>query len=83
MHDLAEQLAERADEIRSVIGQVSGVRSYYVVKLDDATVSITICDDEEGTAESSGVAAEWIRENLPDLAASPLLVSSGAVTLNA
>ena len=83
MHDFAEQLAERADEIRLVIGQVSGFRSYYVVKLDDATVSITICDDEAGTAESSRVAAEWIRENLPDLAASPLLVSSGAVTLNA
>lgn len=81
--DLADQLAARADEIRSVIGAVPGFQSYYVLKLDDATVSITVCDDEAGTAESSRVAAEWIRENMPDLAASPPMVSSGTVTLSA
>ena len=52
-------------------------------KLDDATVSITVCDDEAGTAESTRVAADWIRENMPDLAASPPMVSSGTVTLSA
>lgn len=81
--DLADQLAERADEIRSVIGEVPGFQAYYLVKLDDATVSITVCDDEAGTAESTRVAAEWIRENMPDVAASPPMVSSGTVTLSA
>lgn len=81
--DLADQLAERADEIRSVIAAVPGFQAYYLVKLDDATVSITVCDDEAGTAESSRVAAGWIRENMPDLAASPPMVSSGPVTLSA
>ena len=81
--DLADQLAARADEIRSVISEVPGFHAYYLVKLDDATVSITVCDDEAGTAESTRVAAEWIRENMSDLAASPPLVSSGTVTLSA
>ena len=81
--ELADQLATRADEIRSVIGAVSGFRAYYVLRLDDATVSITVCDDEAGTTESTRVAAEWIRENMPELAASPPMVSSGTVTLSA
>ncbi len=81
--DLADQLAGRADEIRSVISEVPGFQSYYLVKLDDATVTITVCDDEAGTAESTRVAADWIRENMPDLAASPPMVSSGTVTLSA
>lgn len=81
--DLADQLVARADEIRSVIGEVAGFRAYYLVKLDDATVSITVCDDEAGTAESTRVASEWIRENMPDLASSPPMVSSGVVTISA
>lgn len=81
--ELAGQLAERADEIRSVISEVPGFKAYYLVKLDDATVSITVCDDESGTTESSRVAADWLRENMPDLAASPPMVSSGTVTLSA
>lgn len=81
--DLADQLAARADEIRSVIGAVPGFRAYYLVRLDDATVSITICDDEAGAEESTRVAGGWIRDNMPELAASPPMVSSGTVTLSA
>jgi hypothetical protein len=81
--ELADQLASRADEIRSVIGEVPGFQAYYAVRLDDATVTMTVCDDEAGTAESTRVAGEWISENMPDLAASPPMVSSGAVTLSA
>ncbi|HEX4745905.1 MAG TPA: hypothetical protein VFU99_03385 [Gaiellaceae bacterium] len=80
---LADELGGRADEIRSVIGAVPGFQAYYAVRLDDATVTITVCDDEAGTAESTRVAADWIRENMPDLAASPPMVSSGTVTLSA
>lgn len=80
---LADQLASREDEIRSVIGAVAGFRAYYLVRTADATVSITVCDDEAGTEESTSVAAAWIRDNMPELAGSPPLVSSGTVTLSA
>lgn len=81
--DLADSLAGREDEIRSVISAVPGFQAYYLVKLDDATVSITVCEDEAGTAESTRVAGDWLRENMPDLAGSAPLVSSGTVTLSA
>ena len=80
--DLADQLAARADEIRAVISAVPGFQAYYLVRTGDGTVSITVCDDEAGTEESTRVAAEWIRSNMPDQAASPPSVSSGTVTLS-
>jgi hypothetical protein len=80
---LADQLAARADEIRDVISGVGGFQAYYLVGLEDATVSITVCDDEAGTSESTRVAAEWIQANMPDLASSPPMVSSGSVTMSA
>jgi hypothetical protein len=81
--DLADQLAQRSEEVKSVVSSVPGFRAYYLVKLDDATVSITTCDDETGTAESTRMAAEWLRANMPEVAASPPMVSSGTVTLSA
>jgi hypothetical protein len=80
---LADQLAARSDEIRTVISAVPGFHAYYLVQLDDATVSITVCDDEAGTAESTRVAGEWLRENMPDVGGSAPMVSSGAVVLSA
>ena len=53
-----------------------------MVRLDDATVSITVCDDEAGTAESTRVAA-GLTEIMPDAAASPPMVSAGTVTISA
>jgi hypothetical protein len=81
--DLADALGGREDDITSVISAVPGFQAYYLVKLDDATVSITVCDDEAGTVESTRVAGEWLQENVPGVATSPPMVSSGTVTLSA
>jgi len=81
--DLADRLAARSDEVQALLRAVDGFHAYYMVRLDDATVSITVCDDEAGTAESTRVAAEWLTENMPDVAASPPMVSAGTVTISA
>ncbi len=81
--ELADQLAARADEVRSVIGGVHGFRAYYLVRTDSGTVSVTVADDQAGTEESNRVAAGWLRENLPDLATSAPSVSGGEVVVSA
>ena len=81
--EIADQLAGREDEVRTVISAVPGFHAYYLVRLDDATVTFTVCDDEAGTTESTRVASEWLRDNLPDDAGSPPMVSSGTVKLSA
>jgi hypothetical protein len=78
---LADALASRADEIRSVIGEVPGFRAYYLVKGDQGTISVTVCDDEAGTAASNQVAADWLRENLPDLGVGTPNITKGDVLI--
>lgn len=78
---LGDALAARADDIRSVIGEVDGFRAYYLVKGDQGTISITVCDDEAGTSASNRVAAEWLRENLPDLSVGAPNIAAGDVLI--
>ena len=80
--EIADQLAAREDDVKALISAVPGFRAYYLVRLDDATVTFTVCDDEAGTAESTRVASEWLRENLPEVAGDPPMVSSGTVKLS-
>lgn len=81
---LAAALAARRDEVRSAISVVPGFRAYYLVAAGNETVSVTVCDDQAGAEESNRVAAEWLRQNLPELGggAAPT-VSAGPVVIDA
>jgi hypothetical protein len=79
---LADRLAERGDEVRALISGVAGFRAYYLVRSDDGSASITVCDTREGAEESNRVAAEWLRENLPDAATTAPRVTAGEVVLD-
>jgi hypothetical protein len=80
--DLADQLGPRSDEVKSLISGASGFRAYYLVRAGNDSISVTVCDDESGTRESNELAANWIRENAPDLGATPPEVSSGEVVIS-
>ena len=43
--------------------------------------TITVCEDSTGTEKSTGLAAQWVRDNLPQLTASPPQVTEGDVFL--
>ena len=79
---LAGALAGRADEIRTVISEVPGFRAYYLVEADSGTVSITVCDDQAGAEESNRVAADWLKDNMPELAGAAPAVSAGPVLID-
>jgi len=78
---LAEQLNSRADDVRSVVGDIPGFRAYYLVAAGGDTVSISVFDDESGAQRSNEAAAAWLTENVPDLPAPPA-VSAGEVLLS-
>jgi hypothetical protein len=76
---LADQLAERNDEVKSLMEAVRGFNAYYLVRADEGAASITVCDDQRGAEESNRVASDWIRQNMPDIAASPPEITAGEV----
>jgi len=80
---LADALAARSDEIRSVIRGVTGFQAYYLLKAGDATVSVTICADQAGAEESNRVAADWLRTNAPELGGAVPTVYAGPVVIDA
>ena len=78
---LIEQMSQRQGEVEEIIKNVPGFKAYYAVRDGDALTTITVCEDSTGTETSTGRAAEWVRDNLPDLTASPPEVSDGDVFL--
>ncbi|MDQ3810840.1 MAG: hypothetical protein M3336_11165 [Chloroflexota bacterium] len=79
---LFDELARREQDVRDVIMGAPGVVAYYLVRSQDGGVTITVCQDQNGTAESSRRAADWIRQNLPNTAGGTPEVTEGEVLFN-
>ena len=79
---LFDELARREQDVRDVILPVPGFVAYYLVRSRDGGVTVTLCQDQTGTSESSRRAAEWIRQNLPNVAGGTPEVTEGEVVFN-
>ena len=76
---LFDELARREQDVRDVIQGTPGFVAYYMVRSGDGGASITICQDQAGTAESSRRAADWVRQNVPSASSSPPELTEGEV----
>lgn len=81
--ELADALVSHEADVKSLISGINGFKAYYLVRTADGTVSISVYDNEAGANESNSAAANWIRENLPDLGGSAPQVSAGEVVISA
>jgi hypothetical protein len=79
--DLADTLAEHEEDIRQVIGGITGFKAYYLLKLAEGTSTISVFEDQQGAEESSRAAAAWLAENLPDLSVGSPYVTAGDVLM--
>ena len=76
---LADALASRRKDVEQLIRNVRGVVGYYLVKTSTGCISVTVCDSQAGTDESTKVAADWIKQNLPNFANAAPKIASGDV----
>jgi hypothetical protein len=77
--DLFDQLEQRNEETRELIGGVPGFVSYTAFRSDDGGSTVTVCQDKTGTDESSRRAADWVRENISATANPPVITEGGRV----
>jgi hypothetical protein len=77
--ELFDQLEQRNDEIKDLIGGVPGFVSYTALQSSEGGVTVTVCQDKTGTDESSRRAAEWVKENIPAMASTPLISEGSTV----
>jgi hypothetical protein len=76
-----DQLQQHRPSLEAAFQRVPGFRSWYLVRTSAGLTTVTLCEDQAGAEESVRVAANWIRENLPDMVTSPPEVANGEVTL--
>src|SRR2546422_11772052 len=62
--ELFEQLEQRNEEIKDLIGGGPGFVSYTALRSSEGGATVTVCQDKTGTDEASRGAAEWGKENI-------------------
>ena len=77
--ELFDLMGQREDEIRELITGVPGFVSYAAVRTGDGGVTVTVCEDKDGTDESSRRAADWVKENVSATADPPSIAEGEAV----
>jgi hypothetical protein len=78
---LMDELARRTDEVEQLIRDVPGFVSYCLVRTADGGFSVSVFEDRTGTEESSRLAADYIRQNAPQVAGSPPEIIEGETIL--
>jgi len=64
--DVANEARPKLDHLKETMQQTPGFVAYYFVETEDGLATITITDDEHGTSDSMGRAANWVQQNLPN-----------------
>ncbi len=78
---LMDTLEQRRADVEQLIRGVPGFVAYYLVRSGDGGASISVYQDAAGTAESTRLAAEWIRQNAPQAAGTPPEVTEGTAVI--
>ncbi len=61
---LNDLLAQRSQDVEQLLRDVPGFVAYYAIRDGDELATVTVCQDQAGTQESSRRAAEWVKQNL-------------------
>jgi len=80
--ELFDLLDESKTDVETGLRAVAGFVSYTLIRTNDGGVSVTVCQDQGGTDESSQVVRDWVKANAVDLNADPPTVSKGLVILH-
>jgi hypothetical protein len=75
--DLNDLLAQRSQDVEQLISDVPGFVACYAIRAGDDLATVTVCEDQAGTQESSRRAAEWVRQNLTGAAMAAPEITEG------
>jgi hypothetical protein len=74
--DLFDAMERREPEVRELISSVPGFVSYTAFRVGRGGTTVTVCQDRDGTDESTRRAAAWVAENVP-VAVEPPAITEG------
>lgn len=79
---LIKAMANKPQEVERVISSVPGFVAYHAIQSGGSLTTITVCQDQAGTIETTRRAAEWVRANIESGAVGAPEVSAGEVFIN-
>lgn len=77
--ELFDLLGQREEDVKELIGGVPGFVRYAAFRSGEGGVTVTICEDKEGTDESSRRAAGWVKENVTGTVDPPTITEGSTV----
>jgi hypothetical protein len=66
--DVIEEARPKLQHLEQTMRQTPGFVAYYFLATEDGIATITVTEDEDGTTESMGRAANWVQQNLQNAA---------------
>lgn len=64
--DYINQTCPKLAQLEETMRGLPGFVAYHFVETEDGITTITVTEDETGTAESMGRAITWMQENTPE-----------------
>ena len=81
--ELVDALVANEDDVRRIISEIEGFKAYYLVRSEQGdAISISVYEDQSGAERSNEAAADWVKENLPDMEIKPPNIAAGEVALS-
>jgi hypothetical protein len=71
-----------ADDVRELLGTIPGFVSYTALRTSGGGVTVTVCEDQTGTDESSKRAAAFVAERAGGKSIDPPEISQGDTSLH-
>lgn len=62
--DLADTMQQRTQEVTDLLGEVPGFQAYYATRDGDTLTTVTVCENRDGTQESTKRASDWVKQNV-------------------
>jgi hypothetical protein len=83
--ELFSILEQRKSDVEKLMRSVNGFVSYTLARSSsgEGGLSMTVCQDKAGTAESGRVAKEWIAKNAASTGVEAPKVSEGSIIIHA
>jgi hypothetical protein len=79
--ELFDVLEKHKKDIETLMRSVAGFSDYSLIRTGDGGISVTVCSDKAGVAESAQKAKDWISKNAAGAGAGAPKVSEGSVIL--
>jgi hypothetical protein len=68
---LVDAIEAHLEDVRGLLTGVTGFRAWNMIRTANGGFSLTVCDDKAGCDETVRLAADWIKQNVPNAGAIP------------